>query len=91
MDNLDILTYDSLNRYFTVLKSTGYLEGNNINKLLLLIFITEMLQDYKKCMSDEDIKMLMNMISCLGSTSCLIDNTLIPLASFIPTKNCGKF
>jgi hypothetical protein len=36
MEELNKLTADSLDRYFTVLESVGYTPDFNVNKLLLL-------------------------------------------------------
>ena len=43
MEELNKLVADSLERYFTVLGSVGYVSDTNTNKLILLQFIQEFL------------------------------------------------
>lgn len=43
MEELDKLVADSLDRYFTVLQSVGYISETNTNKLILLQFLQEFL------------------------------------------------
>ena len=43
MEELNKLVADSLERYFTVLESIGYVSETNTNKLILLQFLQEFL------------------------------------------------
>lgn len=72
MEELDKLVADSLDRYFTVLGSVGYTPDFNVNKLLLLQFIQEFLQEYQGYITESDYNVIERILQCLAGTSCLI-------------------
>ena len=72
MEELDKLVADSLERYFTVLESLGYVSDVNTNKLLLLQFIQEHLQQYKEYITEIDYTKIESILQCLAGSSCLI-------------------
>ena len=39
MEQFDIILNESLDRYFNVLSKTGYVNSDNVDKLMLLIFL----------------------------------------------------
>ena len=72
MEELDKLTYDSLERYFTVLEKVGYTSETNVNKLILLQFLQEFIQNYEYYITEEDYNKIESIIQCLSGASCLI-------------------
>lgn len=72
MENLDELSFQSLERYFTVLEKTGYMNDVDTNKLMLLLFLQEFLDTYSHYITEDDYNLINSIIVCLYSTSCLI-------------------
>lgn len=72
MEELNKLVVDSLDRYFTVLGSLGYVSDTNTNKLILLQFLQEFLQEYQGYITEADYTKIASILQCLASGSCLI-------------------
>lgn len=72
MEELDKLVADSLDRYFTVLGSIGYVSETNTNKLILLQFLQEFLQEYQGYITEADYTKIESILQCLAGSSCLI-------------------
>lgn len=74
--DINQLTLTSINRYYNILSHTGYLEDSQVNKLLLLVFITELFQDdFSWFMSDDDYSRLMGIIDCISKSTCIVPYT----------------
>lgn len=62
----------ALNRYFSTLSHTGYKSYSEVNKLLVLIFIEELLcGSMSEFITEEDYKLIYLSITCLNG-SCMI-------------------
>lgn len=74
MDKLTTIVSEGLSRYYNTLSNTGYKSYKEVNKLILLIFIEELLQDniLSLYISDKDYNIINSALSCLYGTSCLI-------------------
>lgn len=72
MEDLNNITLDALERYFKVLESVGYTTESNTNKILLLQFLQEFLQDYAYYITEEDYNVIERIVQCLGQSSCLV-------------------
>ena len=72
MEELNKLTADALDRYFTVLGSVGYISEANTNKLILLQFIQKFLQEYQGYITEADYTKIESILQCLAGSSCLI-------------------
>lgn len=72
MEELNKLVADSLERYFTVLGSVGYVSDTNTNKLILLQFLQEFLQEYQGYITEADYTKIESILQCLAGSSCLI-------------------
>ena len=72
MEELNKLVADSLERYFTVLGSVGYVSDINTNKLILLQFLQEFLQEYQGYITEADYTKIESILQCLAGSSCLI-------------------
>lgn len=65
-------TFDSLERYFSILRHTGYKPYNQVEKLIVMTFIEELLSGpLSWFITDEDYKSIVNSIYCLYGT-CMI-------------------
>ena len=88
MEKLYDITSQALNRYFTILEKTGYIKDADVNKLLLLSFITDFLQEYKGYITEDDYRIISEIVACLTSSSCLIpyvqyQQMSVPVESYI--------
>lgn len=81
MEELNKLVADSLDRYFTVLGSIGYVSETNTNKLILLQFLQEFLQEYQGYITEADYTKIESILQCLAGSSCLIPYKEYLLAS----------
>lgn len=72
MEDINEITYNALDRYFTVLQHTGYVPQRDVNKLLLLQFIQEMLDQYSDYITADDYNIIARIVQCLSDSSCLI-------------------
>lgn len=74
MDELKQLCYEGVVRYYNSLSTFGYKSYNEVNKVLLLIFIQDLLEGPLSLYIDEnDYKTIVNVLYCLFGTTCLID------------------
>lgn len=71
------LTLDSIIKYFNIVSKLGYKEYNDVYKVLILIFIEELLtSDFSYFINEKDYKTISNSINCLLGSSCLINMPL---------------
>lgn len=73
MYKLNSLLSESLNRYYDVLKYTGYIKYQEVYKLLVSTFILDILEgEFGGLISEEDYKAMDNVLHCFYGSSCLI-------------------
>lgn len=73
----------SLNRYFNLLSQTGYINDKQCSKLILLIFLTEFIQEF--IVTEEDYQKISKILTCLQQSSCMI-----PYKSYITAIEASK-
>ena len=86
MEDLNKLILEALDRYFNVLEKVGY--SSDDNKLLLLLFLGEFLEQYKYYITEQDYTTIGKIIQCLSSSSCLVpfmeyQQMSIPLTGYV--------
>lgn len=69
---MDDVLYESCLRYFTALSHYGYRNNEEVKKLLLYIFIHELVNTTSIVISEEDYKHIDNALYCIYGTTCLI-------------------
>lgn len=73
MDELDNLAYTGINNYFQALSTFGYKGYKEVNKLLVLLFIEDLLRSsFSLYIDEEDYKTITNVLYCLFGSTCLI-------------------
>lgn len=89
MDNINIEIYNSLTRYFTRLSQIGYVNYKEVEKLLVFLYIQEILEGNSGVeSSEEDLNIMHRALYCLYGNSCLFPYTESPLISdFINSNN----
>lgn len=71
-DDIRMVTREALENYFSVLIKTGYLNDRDTNKLLLLLFMEDLLDNFMGYITQEDYNVIRRIINCLGQTDCII-------------------
>lgn len=64
---------NSLNIYFCSLSKFGYMNYSDVNKLIVVLFMGEILEGlFDNLIEEDDYKSITNAINCLLGTSCII-------------------
>lgn len=67
------IAYEAVSRYFNHLSNVGYFKQSDVNKLILVTFIQELLdQDFRGLVSEDDYDAINRALYCLYGSSCLI-------------------
>lgn len=70
---MDNILYTALDNYYNALSKLGYISYSEVNRILVLIFISEL---SSKCIiSEEDSKIISKALDCL----CYTSSCIIPL------------
>lgn len=73
MNGLDNMAYTGVSNYFQVLSTFGYKGYKEVNKLLVLLFIEDLLRSsFSLYIDEEDYKTITNVLYCLFGSTCLI-------------------
>ena len=73
---MDKVLNESFTRYFNILSKLGYMSYSEVDKLLVLIFIYDLLEsDCKFFITEEEYRILDNALYCLYGTTWLIRYT----------------
>lgn len=85
--DINQLTLASINRYHQVLKRTGFIGDQEVYKLFTLAFIDDLFkEDFSWYITEENYKLIDNLITYLSKDSCIIP--YIKIASHTePVKN----
>lgn len=77
--------YNALNRYFSALEKVGYYRYADIQKLLILIYLNELICDKDLHIPENDYLIIHRALACLYGSSCLI-----PYPDYLKKKECKK-
>lgn len=72
MDQLNNIIVTSLNRYFKSLKTYGYVKYEHVNRLMLLIHISDLLEDFPFDITESDYRVFGEALYKLCGATCLI-------------------
>ena len=73
MNGLDNMAYTGVSNYFQALSTFGYKGYKEVNKLLVLLFIEDLLRGpFSLYIDEEDYKTITNVLYCLFGSTCLI-------------------
>ena len=70
MEDFNLITIDTLNKYFNLLSKTGYVKSKEVNKVIILTFLSRLLNDFYEYITEEDYNDIIKSIYCLSD--CLI-------------------
>jgi hypothetical protein len=73
MEEVTNISYEAIRRYFTTLSSFGYKSYKEVDKLLVLLFIDDLLKgSLSQYVTEEDYRVLIRLLNNLGGTTCLV-------------------
>lgn len=74
MDEMLKMSEEALTRYFTTLSKFGYKKYSDVDKVLVFLFIEELLTgELSYYITEDDYKHIINFLYCLLGSTCLID------------------
>lgn len=74
MDEVTKISEEAIQRYFNALSQFGYKKYSDVDRLLVLLFIEEVLTyDFSMFITEEDYKIIVNALYCLYGSNCMID------------------
>ena len=70
MEDFNLITIDTLNKYFDILSKAGYVKSKEVNKVIILTFLSRLLNDFSEYITEEDYNNIIKSVYCLSD--CLI-------------------
>ena len=70
MEDFNLITVDTLNKYFDILSKSGYVKNKEVNKIIILTFLSRLLNDFSEYITEEDYSDIIKSVYCLSD--CLI-------------------
>ena len=70
MEDFNLITVDILNKYFDILSKAGYVKNKEVNKVIILTFLSRLLNDFSEYITEEDYNDIIKAVYCLSD--CLI-------------------
>ena len=70
MEDFNLITIDTLNKYFDILSKAGYVKNKEVNKVIILTFLSRLLNDFSEYITEKDYNDIIKSVYCLSD--CLI-------------------
>ena len=70
MEDFNLITIDTLNKYFDILSKSGYVKSKEVNKVIILTFLSRLLNDFSEYITEENYNDIIKSVYCLSD--CLI-------------------
>lgn len=70
MEDFNLIIIDTLNKYFDILSKAGYVKNKEVNKVIILTFLSRLLNDFSEYITEEDYNDIIKSVYCLSD--CLI-------------------
>lgn len=79
MDAITKISFEAIKRYFHTLSIFGYKSYGDVNRMLLLLYIEEILTgEMAFYVSEDDLRIISGALNCLYGSDCLIDYPCSP-------------
>ena len=65
MEDFNLITVDTLNKYFDILSKAGYVKSKEVNKVIILTFLSRLLNDFSEYITERTIMILLNLFIVL--------------------------
>lgn len=76
--DINELTLRSLKNYYAILKRTGTLNNSQVMKLLVLVFISDLFDEYSWYIEEKEYSFLTGIVECLAKSTCIIPFNILP-------------
>lgn len=73
MEQVTNIALNALKNYFNSLSKLGYKNDKEVGKLLVLLYIEEIVTSGLNTLTEEEFNVIMNTLNCLASSTCLIE------------------
>lgn len=74
MDKMLEISGEAITRYFTTLSQFGYKKYSDVDKIIILLFMEEMLAgEMSYYVTQDDYRHMVNVLYCLAGNTCMID------------------
>lgn len=74
MEQLTKISESTIEKYFEHLVQLGYVKDSEVNKILVLLFLEEVLyKEFAQFITEEDYKIITDTLYCLFGSNCMID------------------
>ena len=70
MEDFNLITVDTLNKYFDILSKAAYIKNQEVNKVIIPTFLSRLLNDFSEYITEEDYNDIIKSVYCLSD--CLI-------------------
>ena len=70
MEDFNLITVDTLNKYSNILSKAGYIKNKEVNKVIILTFLSRLLNNFSEYITEEDYNDIIKSVYCLSD--CLI-------------------
>lgn len=90
MDEILKISENAVIRYFTTLSQFGYKKYSDVDKLMVLLFVEEILTgEMAYLVTQDDYKVIVNALYCLMGSTCMIDFPVYESLDAIIHANIG--
>ncbi|MGN0143790.1 MAG: hypothetical protein ACI398_02320 [Clostridium sp.] len=72
MEELDLITINAIEKYYSYLENIGYIDNDDMNNILILSFINDIVKLFSNYITDDDYTTIVKALLCLSDNSCLI-------------------
>lgn len=70
MEDFNLITVDTLTKYFDILTKAGYINNKEVSKVIILTFLSRLINDFSEYITEEDYNSIIKSVYCLSD--CLI-------------------
>ena len=74
MEELDLITLNAIDKYYTYLDNLGYVENEEMDNIIILSFINDILNIFPQYITDKDYNTILKAVQCLSTKSCFISS-----------------
>lgn len=74
MEELELITLNAIDKYYNYLENLGYADNDDMNNILILSFISDIINTFPQYITDSDYDIILKAVQCLSDKSCFISS-----------------
>lgn len=90
MDKLYDIALEGLCRYFHALSIFGYKNYSSVYRLLTVIFILDVFEEFYEFIDEKDLQTFSNCLTCMLGNTCLLDIPVHNVVDAVIHKNTSE-